>query len=235
MGLLNFGKRQDRDVDEYFVKGDDEKSDTMEEGNISGYIEPDDLNYSDYDDIIDTIENNGWTRISSNGYPLSILNKEIVYPNSIKANNYGTVLEIICPLNRIITMCGVSECNVDIDDFRNSSNFFQVPHFITLRCTNSENIDIFPTTIISILKINVNEEPEKYYETFYGDLSPISDGKLKKKHERYYLAETIILQSGEKLIFRANNPNVDISKIDLLMKSDIFEKDEEKNEEQIEG
>lgn len=244
MGLLNFGKRKDRDIDEYFVRentDDRDKNnipnDTNEENymkeedieeNKSYYIDPDDLNYNNYEDIVDAIENNGWTRVSPNGYPLSILNTRIVFPKPIKANFYGIILEIICPQDRIISICGTNDCNIDTEDFHNVSNFYQVPHFLTLRSMNSENVDIFPTTIISIMKNNINEETEIYYEAFYGDLSPITDdGKLKKKHERYYFADTIILQSGERLIFRANNPNIDISKIDVLMMSDLFEKDEE--------
>ena len=60
------------------------------------------------------------------------------------------------------------------------------------------------------------------YEEFYGDLCPTIDGKLKKKEERYYFAETIILQSGEKLVFNAYWPLIDITKIELLMMADLF-------------
>ena len=230
MGLLNFGKKKDRDIDEYFVKeageeSDIEEGDIMEEENVSDYIDPDYLNYNDYDDIVDTIENNGWTHVALN--PMTLSNTDIVFPGSIKANSYGTILSIVCPQDNIITICGTNDCNVDIDDFRNSPNFYTAPHFFTLICRDNNNVEISPTTIISILKSKINEEPEAYYQAFYGDLSPVANGELKKKHERYYFADTIVLQSGEKLIFVANNPNVDISRIELFMMSDLFEKDEE--------
>lgn len=226
MSLLNFGKKKDRDIDEYLVKEADEESDIMKEENVSDYIDPDYLNYNDYDDIVDTIENNGWTHVALN--PVTLNNTDIVFPRSIKANSYGTILTIVCPQDNIITICGINDCNVDVDDFRNSPNFYTAPHFFTLSCRDSNNVEISPTTIISILKSKINEEPEAYYQAFYGDLSPLTDdGKLKKKHERYYFADTIILQSGEKLIFVANNPNVDISRIELFMMSDLFEKEKE--------
>lgn len=234
MSSLNFGRRKDRDVEEYFIKEVDEDSDIMEEkrdimeaeeDNVSDYIDPDDLNYSDYDDIVDTIENNGWTHVALN--PMTLSNIDIVFPRPIKANSSGTILSIVCPTNRIITICGINDCNVDIDDFHKYYNLYTTPHFFTLSCKDDNNVEISPTTIISILKCKMDEEPEAFYQAFYGDLSPADNGKLKKKHERYYFGETIILQRGEKLIFIANNPNVDISRIELFMMSDLFEKDEE--------
>lgn len=242
MGLLNFGKKKDSNIDEYIIrenisdlennvqKNIDDEQDIIEEDK-SDYIDPDDLNFNNYDDIVDTIEENGWTCISSVAHPITIFDSEIVFPYPVKANSYNTLLEITCPPERIITICGFDDCGIDPDDFYNSPNFYQIPHFFTLRCMDNNNVDISPTTIISILKASRNEEPEKYYQEFYGDLSSIVDGRLKKKEERYYFAETIILQSGEKLIFRVHNPNIDISKIDLLMMSDLFEKDEDKSEE----
>ncbi len=245
MDLFNLRKNKDkdRDVEEYFMKGSsdeheennissdiDEEKDVTEE-NISDYIDPDDLNYDNYQYIIDTIEAEGWTQMSSVSTPLTILDEEIVFPRQIKANTYDNILEIICPPERIITICGTGECDIDPDDFNNAPNFYQIPHFFTLRCMNNDNVEIAPTTIISILKVMRDEELEKYYQEFYGDLSSIIDGRLKRKEERYYFAETIILQSGERLVFRANSPNIDIAKMDLLMMSDIFEKDEEEQEE----
>lgn len=247
MGLFNIGKKKDDNIDEYVVREDtivdhkdtynnlpensdnqvkDEES-TTEEENISDYIDPDDLNYESYEDIVDAIETNGWTRMSSVASPITIFDMHIVSIKPTKMGSYDTILEIECPLERIIAICGSGECDVTPDDFCTSPNFYQTPHFFTLRCTNNDNIDISPTTIIDILKSTRDGKLEKYYQEFYGDLSPIADGKLKKKEERYYFAETIVLQDGEKLIFRVHNPNIDISKIDLLMMSDLFEKSEE--------
>ena len=58
------------------------------------------------------------------------------------------------------------------------------------------------------------------------NLSPAADRRLRKKSERYYFADTIVLQKGEGLSFVAHRPNIDISKIDIVMMSDLFEKDE---------
>lgn len=236
MDLFNLRKKDN--IDEYFVREnpddlkDSKKIEEHDDIEESDYIEHDDLFFDNYDDIVETIEDNGWKRISSVASAITTLDKQIVFQKPIRASDYDTILEIICPTERIISICGIDECGIDSDDFSNSPNFFQIPHFFTLRCMDNNNVDLSPTTIISILKVIRGEEPEKYYEEFYGDLSPIvnGNGRLKRKEERYYFAETIVLQSGEKLIFRANNPNIDISKIDLLMMSDCFEKSEEQEE-----
>lgn len=256
MKLFGLGKNKDDLVDER-VSGpnlDDEKNNNIEDDtrnctendgrncleeengknvddDTSDYIDPDDLNCDTYDDVLDNIEYNGWNRISSVTYPITTFDTQIVSSKQVKANCCDTVLEVICPQERIIAICGFDECGIDPDDFCATPNFYDVPHFFTLRCTDNNGVDIYPTTIISISKVLKDEEPEKCYQEFYGDLSPVIDGKLKQKENRYYFSETIVLQSGEKLIFKVNNPNIDISKVDLLMMSDLFQKDEDEDED----
>jgi len=216
------------------VEGDNRKDiedeDDSGDGDISDYIDPDELSCDTYDDIVDNIEYNGWNAVSSASHPITSFDKQMVLSKQVKANCRDTVLEVVCPPERIIAICGTEECGIDPSEFCGSPNFYKVPHFFTLRCTDSNGVDISPTTIISILKVLKDEEPEKCYQEFYGDLSPVIDGKLKQKENRFYFSETIVLQSGEKLIFIVENPNIDISKIDLLMMSDLFQKDEEQEE-----
>lgn len=203
-----------------------EENDNREE-DTSDYIDPDELNCDTYNDIVDNIEYNRWNAISSIPYPITSFDKQIVSSKQVKVNCRDIILEIVCPPERILAICGIKECGIDPDDFYGAPNFYKVPHFFTLRCTDNNDIDISPTTIISILKVLKDKEPEICYQEFYGDLSPVVDGKLKHKENRYYFSETIVLQCGEKLIFRAENPNIDIFKIDLLMMSDLFQKDED--------
>lgn len=252
---LGFGKKKDSDVDEYMIREyldrkdesgvekdtkdeheenieakmkKDSKEDNDEiDKNISDYIDLDDLNYSEYEDIVSTIEENGWHIVSDIAHSITTLDTQIVLYKLARANRCDTVLEITCPQENIITICGLSECAIDIDDFYNKPNIFQVPHFFTLMCTDINGVELLQTTLISILKYTKDGETIKCYEEFYGDLSPVIGGKLKKKEERYHFAKTVILQGGEKLIFIVNNPGIDISKVDLLMISDFFEKDEE--------
>ncbi len=245
-GLFDFGKKKDdifdtltdRRTEETYQENIDRKDntddgrqeDTEVDVDESDYIYADDLNFDDYDDIVGDIEYLGWSRIYSNPYPITINNIDIVSPKLVSADSSGVILELICPPGRIIAICGVEESNIDTENFYNTPNLYSVPHFFTLRCTDSNGIELSPTAIISMSKVArddiKNNWPDIYYQEFYGDLSPIIDGKLKKKEERYYFAKTIILQSGEKLIFRVHNTNIDISNIDLLMLSDLFKKDE---------
>jgi hypothetical protein len=255
MKLFGFGKKKDDNIDEYLIRKDlDNIDDVMKrrgrtkddenivddnmknndqedtngiEEDISDYIDLDDLDCDDYENIVDTIEENGWYKVSGVACPITTLDTQIVFCKPAKANRCDTLLEIICPPERIITMCGLNECCVDLEGFYDKPNVYQIPHFFTLMCTDVNGVELLQTTLISILKSTKDGEIEKCYEEFYGDLSPIIGGKLKRKEERYHFATTVILQGGEKLIFKVNNPGMDISKVDLLMLSDIFEKDEE--------
>lgn len=217
----NMVQRKDKDLDRKDEELENEEIDTDD-----NYIDPDDLEYCEYGDIVETIEDGGWAHISSAGLsPITHFNNDIIHIKSIKRNTYESILEIICPPGNIITICGFNQEDIDKEDFFNSPNLHVRPHFFTLRLADDNNSEIPCTTIIGMSRIARNGNIEKLYEEFYGDLCPTIDGKLKKKEDRYYFAETIILQSSEKLVFHAYWPFIDISKIELLMMADLFVKE----------
>lgn len=246
MKLLGFGKKKDDRVEEFIIRKDmdeerkdyteidtsgiEEHKDIMDDDidkkideadkNNSDYIDLDDLSYDEYEEIVGAIEGFGWHLVSNVAIPITNLDTQIVSQKT-------DCLEIVCPPQRIIGICGLNEGGADMDNFYNGPNIYQTPHFITLMCTDVNGIALSQTTLVSILKYTKNGEIERRYQEFYGDLSPVVDGKLKSKEERYYFTETIILQEGEKLMFKVHNPGTIVSKIDLLMLSDFFEKDEE--------
>lgn len=202
------------------------EEEAVAEDDDSDYIDPDEINYTDYEDIVDTIESNNWTRTSSGLCPITHHDHEFVFSRLVQKDFRESVIEVKCPEGQIIAICGFNHSDIDRERFLNSPNLYSRPHFINLRCADYNNSEISPITIIGIIKAKKNGEVEQLYQELYGDLSPMDDGKLKKKGERYYLAETVILQKGEKLIFQVLGSDKDISKIDFLMMSDIFIKDE---------
>lgn len=212
---VNMVQRKDRNLDE-----------EPEDDNVSiddHYIDPDDLDYCEYGDIVDTVEESGWALVSYVGLcPITHFNNDIVHIKPVKKNTCESVLEIICPPGNIIAICGFNQEDIDKEDFFNSPNLHVRPHFFTLRLADDNNSEIPHTTIIGMSRIARNGNIEKLYEEFYGDLCHTIDGKLKKKEDRYYFAETIVLQSGEKLVFHAYWPSIDITKIELLMMADLF-------------
>ena len=236
MKILGFGKEDDinifgekrkeiNNMKKHYDRDSDRDLDEKHNENITDddYIDPDDLDYCEYDDIVETIEENGWCLTSSAGlYPITHFDTNIVSTKPCKRNSYEKVLEIICPPGNIITICGLNQEDIDKEEFSSSPNLYTKPHFFTLRLTDNNNDEIPHTTIIGISRIARNGDIDKLYEEFYGDLSSTIDGRLKKKEERYYLAETIILQSGEKLVLHAYWPFIDITKIELLMMADLF-------------
>jgi hypothetical protein len=196
--------------------------------NVDNYIDPDDLDYCEYGDIVDTIEENGWAPITSAGLnPITHLDNDIIRIRQTKRNTNDIVLEIVCSPENIIAICGFNQEDIDQDEFINSPNLHARPHFFTLRLTDDNNNEIPYSTIIGISRMSKDESTTKLYEEFYGDLCPVIDGKLKKKGERYYFAETIILQGGERLVFRPYWPPIDITKVEVLMMTDMFVKEEE--------
>ena len=189
------------------------------------------MDHDDYDNIVNQIEYD-WTRVSPSPYTITYLDTDIVVkgPTPIKKDTDGTVLTIVCPPERIISICGFNQVDIDKEDFHNSPNIYEVPHFLTLRLADENDIEISPLTIVDIVKITRDGKSVRVFREFYGDLSPnlspAADRRLRKKSERYYFADTIVLQKGEGLSFVAHRPNIDISKIDIVMMSDLFEKDE---------
>lgn len=214
-------KRTDGNIDDENIESG------TEEYIEDDYIDPDDLEYCEYGDIVDTIEENGWALTSSAGLnPITHFDTNIIRTKQCKRNSYEDVLEIICPPGNIITICGFNQEDIDKDSFFNSPNLYTRPHFFTIKLTDDSNNEIPYTTIIGMSLINREGNAKKIYEEFYGDLSPIIDGKLKRKGNRYYFAETIVLQGGEKLVLHAYWPLTDITKIELLMIADLFIREE---------
>lgn len=256
MKLFNFGKKKGRNVDEFIIGEnlDIENKEEMErdkngtedtrniidgnlvnkvqkiveeiDENISDYIDLDDLNFEEYEDIVSAIEENGWHSISDAAYSITNFDAQIVFQKTVETNHCST-LEIRCPPKMIIVICGLYECGVDMDHFYNGPNILQIPHFLSLMCTDANGATIPQTTLISILKSPKDGVLETLYQEFYGDLSPVINGKLKRKEERYHFIDTIILQDGERLIFKISDPGIIVSNIDILMLSDLFEKDGE--------
>lgn len=235
MKILGLGEEKNDRVDNIFVKEVSDKKEEEEEDTSrsievkeedNDYIDPDDINYYEYEDMIGEIEEKGWNLISSAGlYPITHFNTDIVIKSTVKKNTYEKFLEIVCPPGYLIAICGFNQEDIDKEKFFDSPNLFSIPHFFSIKLTDDNENEILSTTIIGISKINIKGEMEKLYQEFYGDLSSTIGGKLKKKEERYYFAETIILQGGEKLIFHIYWPYTDVSKIELLMMADIFRKD----------
>lgn len=182
----------------------------------------------DYEDLVDEVIRNGWDH-SSPRYSITDFDTDIVNIKPAKKDSRDTFMEITCPEENLIIMCGLNQGDVD-EDFLESPNLYTTPHFFTLRCTDENNNEISPITIINISKINSNGDIERLYQDFYGDLSPSIDGRLKTKKERYYFTDTIILQRKEKLVFQAFKPDKNISKVDLFMICDFFKRDTNRKE-----
>ncbi len=228
------GNRDEEDMDNGNVENGDKLEDNNMESDIDDndqdeaqdYIDPDDLNYEEYEDILDTIVGSGWHTISPETNSLTNLDENIVVTKTARSDVSSDIIEITCPKEMIIAMCGVDECGVDLEDFYNMPNLYSVPHFFSFKCTIDNGLDMYQDTLVSIWKVSKDGIWEKYYQMFYGDVSILDEyGRLKKREDRYYFPTTIVLQGEEKLVVKVHNSKKYIYDTSLLAMADIFEKD----------
>lgn len=229
------GYDEEKNIDDNFEKEDQSNNkdngiedDIMENNSTiedEDYIDWDYVEY-DYPDLLEHIEEQDWIPISDAGLSqLTHFNTDVIVKKTVKKDTYGSFLEIVCPPGELIVICGFNQSEADENEFFNSPNLYARPHFFTIRCTDVNYNELSPRTIIGITKITRDNKIEKLYQEFYGDLSFTKDDKLKTKKDRYYFAETIMLQAGEKLLLDAYWPKTDISEVELLMVCDRFRND----------
>lgn len=160
----------------------------------------------------------------------------------VKKERIGKFLELVCPDNTIITACDKKmNCDKEYefkmkcfnDDLKEP---FDNPFLSSL--LTSEKTKEFPGIIINyqivitkignriheipygwekmtknVLKIIDSKNPKEY---------PLWSGAYRAIHDFYH--NGLFLESGQRLIFYAVRPDVDIKNVELKMDVDIFEK-----------
>lgn len=172
-----------------------------------------------YDNFVNRMINNNWCV-----NPL-FLNKLSILVNTYKLNKNEkkSFLEIECPETRIITICGLSQCK-DLNFFIMNPNLCDTPHNFSIECTNENGDELSDDCIIDIITKKPSGEFVLIDSIPYMDISLRKNGKLKEKQDRYYFKKSIILYSAESLIFKTIS-NIDITKVNLYAKADIFTKE----------
>ena len=183
--------------------------------------------YSRYKNFVEQITKEGWNYIGDiQSYTLTHRNTNMTMTFFLEKGTYGTFLEIICPApNYMLIICGFDDAGIDPIDFYSHSNLYKIPHYFSMLCTDKNGKELSPDTIIDIVKVKTNGEPKKLCSEPYGDLSQSTDGRFRRKEERYYFYQSIKLENHERLSFRADSPDVDIEITKLFMKADLFMKE----------
>ena len=176
--------------------------------NLNSFIK----NYSEY---VEYLENNNWTRES-----LTIHEhlSSIVTVSNLKANSEGIVIDMICPLGRIISIMGIKDAPKGYS--------IESIHPFELKLSNSNGEEIDPDTHIKIIKKKILRKEVEIYDIQYKYVSMTnyspSPNKFKNYAELYRFEQGIRLKGEDHLIMRVVNPDIDINVIKFNLGTDLW-------------
>lgn len=142
----------------------------------------------------------------------------IVTINSVKANNEGIVIDIMCPPGILISIPGIKS-------FPENYNIEKIPPF-EIKFANYNGEEIGPETKINILKNKVLRKPEEIYNILYKDISMTnfseSTNRFKTCTELYRFEYGIELKGEDHLKIYVINPNIDINDVKFNLGIDLW-------------
>lgn len=233
---VKFGKKED---DNHFMEGSRDKNIKIDKSSSKNEQDSQDFDdiikdslrvcyrpYSRYQNFVKQITEKEWNYVGDvQTYSLNNLSIDIVSTYYVGNGMYDTFLEITCPSSLyMMTICGFDDAGINPIEFYSHSNLYKIPHFFSITCTDNSGKELSPDVDIDIVKVKQNGEVNKLCSELYGDLSQHTDGRFRRKEERYYFYESIKLEDHERLSFRINSPDIDITKTKLFMKADLFVK-----------
>lgn len=196
-----------------------------------------------YEEIISNIEELGWSNVLKKGqFSITHNNVSMVTTKVVTSGSWGNFLEIECPAEHMIVICGNNQCNNAYESIK-YPNISKNPHSLTIKCTTKKNIELSSNTIISIYKEEFDMERVILCKEHYDRLSQLSlitlgnnvrsvhTEEMVKKHKhgyyqeydrRYHFRDTVILHYGQRLVFSVRLPDIDIVNTKILMELDMF-------------
>lgn len=190
-----------------------------------------------YEDFIKLMEKRGY--IHKNQIAIDESNPNIeIFP--IKKHTIGKVLEFQCPDNIILSICGKNHgcnnsyyCRISFFDHENRQPFQELHNAVPLTKNYNVVAEIITTKILQKSPDKNNTEIQKNAEIVSSILKIIgSDNPFEypmwsgiyNLFSKDFLNNSLNLYPKEKIIFYAINPDIDIEKVTLEIKADIFEK-----------
>lgn len=169
-------------------------------------------------------------------------NSNIVSTYSVKKGQIGKIVDIYCPENQIISLCGTDHiggcdkeysCRIKCYN-RDDDEVFQNIHNSTA-LNQSEHVvaEVIVTKILQKEPPKDNQKVKDWSEKIGPILKLINSGN-SLEHIMLTCAYPIIgkeftrssftLYGGQKMTFYINNPDIDIERVEFEIKADIFEK-----------
>ena len=140
--------------------------------------------------------------------------------NSLKANNEGIILDIMCPPGIVISIPGIKSYPEDY-------HIEKIPPFeIKLASADGVDREIDPETKIKILKNKILRKPEEICNLSYKDISmtnfSTSLSRFKAYTELYRFEHGIELKGEDHLKIYVINPNIDINSVKFNLGTDLW-------------
>lgn len=194
-----------------------------------------------YKEFIDRMIEKGYTLISNNPVTTDESNSAIkTFPT--KKNTVGKILELQCPDNSIIALCGTEHnggchnsyaCNIECADNYNNQPFQEM--HCTTPLKNGQHIlaEIIVTKILQQDLPLDNKKVKEWSETISPILKLIKSNNHREhvmwigaypKFSSEFIKTSFTLYGGQKMIFYIVNPDIDITKVRFKIRADMFER-----------
>lgn len=165
----------------------------------------------------------------------------------LKKGTIGKILEIRCPDENIIALCGTEHiggcnnhyiCDIRCIDNDNLQPFQDMHRTIPMNNNQHVVAEIVITKILQQDPPLYNKKVKDWSEKINSILKLIGSENHREhvmwvgaypKFNSEFIKGSFTLYGGQKMIFYAVNPDVDIIKTNLKMKADIFQKVETVN------
>ncbi len=167
-----------------------------------------------YDEFIKEVYREGWQFLDHES-PHIITNKDTAFVSThpVMTGGYGPFLELKCPQKHAIAINGAIQ-----EPF--------LLHTLAIRCRDDTDFELPGETMLSMMYFNNTGKPRGNLWVSYAEISQTTGSRFKQEGERYYLKERgILLNGGEKLAFYVYESDIDIDKVDISLKCDIFVKE----------
>jgi len=142
----------------------------------------------------------------------------------VEKGDTGRILAIECPLRHIITICGVEQSYVDPREFAKAPHLYTRPHEFSILCFDTGNNELPFDAIIRPEKVVPSVSVVPLEPVLYGDLSLKTGGRFKRKEERYYFPQGIMLYGGEWLVLNVVKSGMNVDRVEFFMRCDFFTK-----------
>lgn len=149
---------------------------------------------------------------------------ERVITHPLQRGCTGSILDIVCPAGHILLICGVLHSGIKPGDIARAPHLYTIPHQFSILCYDKDNREPSQETVIRIKKIKPSEGVFSIDTALYGDIALKTGERFKRKEERYYFTQGIILYGTEYLSLIPIQPDIDIVRTELFMKCDFLMK-----------